>query len=84
MRKLKEWELREIIDEAYEKIKFTNCYFKHKKTGEIYFAFYIALDEKTLKPVVIYGKNIYVHWVRDLDDFLEKFEHTNETPVLTD
>ena len=60
-----------ILKNAYKTIKLGQ--YTHIKTGMNYNVTGIALEEKTVTPVVVYRDANNIIWTRDLQDFSEKF-----------
>ena len=50
--------------------------YKHIKSGISYDVMGIALEEKTVTPVVVYSDANNIIWTRDLEDFNNKFNLT--------
>ena len=51
-------------------------FWTHVKSGKKYIALGCALDEATLKPLVIYAREDarYIRWSRPMDVFLARFQ----------
>jgi hypothetical protein len=52
---------------------------RHRRSGRVYAVRGRAIAEATLEPLVIYEGVAAVPFARPLSEFLEKFEHLEET-----
>ena len=74
MEKLSHYQLLVLLKNARKNIILGQ--YKHIKTSINYHVIGIALEEKTITPVVIYSDNNNVMWTRNVEDFKQSFELT--------
>lgn len=77
-------ELINLVESCEKILKEANRFmiFRHKKTGNQYRAVRVVINEKDLKPLVMYlqlqAATGAVIFVRPFDEFLERFEGVKE------